>query len=173
MIRFYDSKSEYGVFSNFYQLETPIYYDNLPFSTSEHLYQYLKFGNDDRSETIRYRKLIQEASTPYTTKILGHQHCPKNKEMYFRKYLPIIEQSKKDGIKMMEGWDTIKVEVMKIIIRMKFSIDKYKQILLSTGDKTIVEHTHRDNFWGDGGNGTGKNHLGKILMEIRDEFINK
>ena len=42
-----------------------------------------------------------------------------------------------------------------------------KLLLLATGDSVIVEHTEADAFWGDGGDGSGKNMLGRILMEVR------
>ena len=31
----------------------------------------------------------------------------------------------------------------------------------------IVEHTKNDAYWGDGGDGSGRNMLGRILMEVR------
>ena len=34
----------------------------------------------------------------------------------------------------------------------------------------IMEHTEKDAYWGDGGDGSGKNMLGRILMEVRDEL---
>ncbi|MAZ56127.1 MAG: swarming motility protein YbiA, partial [Flavobacteriales bacterium] len=45
-----------------------------------------------------------------------------------------------------------------------------KKYLLSTGDRELVEHTTRDSFWGDGGDGTGANQLGKGLMRIRTQL---
>ena len=32
-------------------------------------------------------------------------------------------------------------------------------VLLSTGTAVLVEHTPRDSYWGDGGDGSGKNML--------------
>jgi N-glycosidase YbiA len=43
-----------------------------------------------------------------------------------------------------------------------------KQILLDTGDATLVEHTTRDSYWGDGGDGSGRNRLGALLMQARE-----
>ena len=40
--------------------------------------------------------------------------------------------------------------------------------LLGTGDARIVEHTANDAYWGDGGDGSGKNMLGLILMRVRE-----
>ena len=45
--------------------------------------------------------------------------------------------------------------------------DKLRDLLLSTQDCTLVEHTINDSFWADGGDGTGKNMLGRLLMEVR------
>ncbi len=45
-----------------------------------------------------------------------------------------------------------------------------REILLGTGDAVIVEHTANDSYWGDGGDGSGKNKLGQILMRVRDEL---
>jgi N-glycosidase YbiA len=48
--------------------------------------------------------------------------------------------------------------------------DDIRQILLSTADAIIIEHTEKDSCWGDGGDGSGKNMLGQILMEVREEL---
>jgi N-glycosidase YbiA len=48
--------------------------------------------------------------------------------------------------------------------------EEIRNILLSTGDEEIIEHTTYDYYWGYGTNGTGKNMLGKILMEIREKL---
>lgn len=39
--------------------------------------------------------------------------------------------------------------------------------LLATGVATLVEHTANDSYWADGGDGSGKNMLGRILEEVR------
>ena len=40
--------------------------------------------------------------------------------------------------------------------------------LKATGNALLVEHTTRDKRWGDGGNGSGMNWLGQILMHVRN-----
>jgi ribA/ribD-fused uncharacterized protein len=53
----------------------------------------------------------------------------------------------------------------------KFTQHEGLRVLLkSTGDAKIMEHTSRDNYWGDGGDGRGKNHLGQILMKVRERI---
>lgn len=39
---------------------------------------------------------------------------------------------------------------------------------MGTGDKILREHTRWDNYWADGGNGSGKNRLGYLLMKVRE-----
>ena len=48
-----------------------------------------------------------------------------------------------------------------------------KRRLLGTGDRELVERSPYDSFWGDGGNGTGQNWLGKLLMELRKKLRSK
>jgi predicted NAD-dependent protein-ADP-ribosyltransferase YbiA (DUF1768 family) len=41
---------------------------------------------------------------------------------------------------------------------------------MQTGDRPIIEHYSDDVYWSDGGDGSGKNRMGVLLMKIRDEF---
>lgn len=41
---------------------------------------------------------------------------------------------------------------------------KLADMLIQTGDAKLVERTNKDKFWGDGGNGSGANKLGIMLM---------
>jgi len=57
---------------------------------------------------------------------------------------------------------------MRDAVRAKFEQhDALRQALLDTGDARLVEHTEHDAYWGDGGDGSGRNRLGEILMELR------
>lgn len=67
---------------------------------------------------------------------------------------------------------------MREALELKFNPDTQQgailcQMLLNTENKILVEHTKEDNFWGDGGGpGLGKNMLGELLMERRNELKN-
>lgn len=66
-------------------------------------------------------------------------------------------------------WESVKDHVMLEAVRAKFSQhDELKNILLSTGDAELIEY--KDSYWGDGGDGSGKNRLGQILMLVREEL---
>ena len=45
-----------------------------------------------------------------------------------------------------------------------------RALLLATAPAKLVEHTENDAYWGDGGNGKGKNRLGYLLMELREQL---
>ena len=49
-----------------------------------------------------------------------------------------------------------------------------KEQLIATGNSFLVEHTKRDKYWGDGGDGgndtKGRNMLGKLLVQVRNEL---
>lgn len=60
---------------------------------------------------------------------------------------------------------------MRDAVMAKFSMhDDARRALLDTGDARLVEHTEVDRYWGDGGDGSGLNKLGLILMETRDRL---
>lgn len=72
-------------------------------------------------------------------------------------------------VALVPDWNDIKLQCMREILDAKFTQHpRLYSILLSTGDEEIIE----GNWWGDTYwgmcNGKGSNHLGKILMWIRD-----
>lgn len=42
-----------------------------------------------------------------------------------------------------------------------------RAILLATGDEEIIENSPTDYYWGCGTDGSGRNMLGQILMQVR------
>jgi hypothetical protein len=42
-----------------------------------------------------------------------------------------------------------------------------RAILLATGDEELIENAPNDYYWGCGSDGSGKNMLGQILMQVR------
>ncbi len=68
-------------------------------------------------------------------------------------------------------WDRCKCELMYRAIRQKFSSHlDIQQVLLDTLDAEIIEDSPVDYFWGCGSAKTGANHLGRILMRVRDDL---
>jgi len=137
-IKFYSVNEAFGEFSNFAKF--PIRLDGKIWPTSEHYFQAHKFENKAYAERIR------KAKTPMQAAKLG--------------------RSRK--VKIKRNWESIKDNVMRKAVEAKFrQHEELKMMLLRTGSAKIIEHTENDDYWGDGGDGSGKNKLGIILMEIR------
>ena len=71
-------------------------------------------------------------------------------------------------------WSKTKFDRMRGVLYAKFTQHpKLKELLLSTGDKRLVEAATVDNavnrLWGEV-DGKGKNMLGVLLMELRDKL---
>lgn len=70
-----------------------------------------------------------------------------------------------------KNWHDIKVDVMRHILCLKFSQPILKEKLLNTGDMQLIEvNWWYDRFWGTDEFLHGENHLGILLMSVRDQL---
>ena len=144
VINFYSTKDAYGCFSNF--AAYPFKINNKIWKTSEHYFQAQKFAGTEHEEELRL------VASPMVVARMG-----RSRQRPLRK-----------------DWEITKDDIMREALRAKFTQnEELKKILLDTGDAELVEHTTNDSYWGDGGDGSGKNMLGKLLMELRDELKNE
>lgn len=73
-------------------------------------------------------------------------------------------------VTMRGDWEEVKNDIMLDLLRIKFSQPSFRDSLLATGDAYISEENNwHDTYWGVC-NGEGKNMLGKLLMQVRDEL---
>lgn len=71
------------------------------------------------------------------------------------------------------GWNEMRLEIMEKLLRVKFIESDRRKKLVDTFPAELIEGNHwQDRFWGVCF-GEGENHLGKLLMKIRDEFANE
>ena len=67
-------------------------------------------------------------------------------------------------------WEEVKLPLMHGLLQQKFNSENLRHLLLSTGDRELIEGNNwGDTFWGVYG-GKGHNHLGKLLMRVRSEL---
>jgi N-glycosidase YbiA len=141
VIRFYSVNDDYGAFSNFARYSIRLKGKRWP--TSEHYFQAQKFADAREQEEIRC------ASTPMLAAQWGRDRKRK----------------------LRRDWESAKLGVMREAVEAKFRQHAdLRALLLATGDAKLVEHTENDAFWGDGGDGSGRNELGRILMSVRDRL---
>lgn len=141
-IRFYRVQDPYGEFSNF--AAYPIVLNGRKWPTTEHYFQGQKFPGTEHEEAI----------------------CLIKSPM-------IAARSGRDRKKpLRKDWEAVKDAIMSEAVRAKFTQHpRLRDLLLSTGDAQLIEHTRNDRYWGDGGDGTGLNKLGHILMKLRKELL--
>jgi ribA/ribD-fused uncharacterized protein len=144
VINFYSTKDAYGCFSNF--SAHPFKLKGKIWKTSEHYFQAQKFAGTEHEEEIRM------IDSPMVAARAG--------------------RSRQRPLR--EDWEVVKDDVMREAIRAKFTQhEDLRKILLETGDAILVEHTANDRYWADGGDGSGLNMLGKLLMELREQLRNE
>lgn len=116
--------------------------DGKMYPSTEHAYQAAKTLDEDEREQIRIAPKFRDA------KHLGQK---------------VTKRS---------DWDEVKIAVMKECLRQKFERPDLREKLLATGNQELIEgNTWMDQFWGVC-NGIGSNHLGKLLMALREEIRN-
>lgn len=142
---FYEATQPYYEFTNFYP--APITISGKTYPTSEHYFQAQKFATTDPALAEK----IRTSASPRDAFNLARTNQR-------------IEPNWHAGLKD---------KVMKDALIAKFVQYPYiRSLLVGTGDKILVEHTTKDKYWGDGGDGSGVNKLGKLLMEVRNDIKN-
>ena len=137
VIPFYSTSGEYGCFSNFSR--HAVFLKGKHWPTTEHYFQAQKFAGTPDEEEVRAAK---------TPKIAANEG-----------------RSRKRPLR--RDWERVKDQIMVEAVLAKFTQHAdLTAILLGTGDAKLVEHTVNDSYWGNGGDGSGKNMLGQILMWV-------
>lgn len=128
----------------------PLAVNAIPIRTSEALYQACRFPHMPDVQ----RQVIEEKS-PMSAKMVTK---------------PYRSNSRPD-------WDEVRVDIMRWVLQVKLAQNwsKFCELLLRTGDRSIVEHSRRDPFWGarpiDAETLVGSNVLGRLLKQLRERVI--
>ena len=129
-INFYRTDDDYGCFSNFGALSDQARWAILAYDGA-------LFSSRRSSRTSDIATRSEEANSPMLAARMGRDRKKK----------------------LRRDWESAKVNVMTDALRAKFTQhEELRAILLSTGDAKIVEHTENDDYWADGGDGSGEKH---------------
>jgi len=140
-IEFYGRSKDYFEFSNFYPAIIKV--DNRYWPTSEHYFQAMKF----RDPAIQQR--IAACATPGEAAKMGRDR----------------------SLPLRNNWEDVKEGFMKTALLAKFSQhDDLQMLLLNTKDACLIEASPIDGYWGWGEDKKGKNRLGHLLMQVREEL---
>lgn len=141
-IRFLSTIEQWKDFSNLAPYAITI--DGEEWFSTEHYYQYQKYKDIDPS----FATYIKWIPNPKDVKKL----C--------------IENDTKHGTR-----DAIKVDILSKAVQVKFtSYSNLRRLLLSTGSEELIEANPDDYFRWEWTDGSGKNMMGKILMDIRNKL---
>lgn len=137
-------RGKFVFLSNFFPC--PVMLDGLEFPTVEHAFVAAKTTN------MAERRVIQLLPTPGKAKRYGAR------------------------LELRENWEELKLQVMEHLLRQKFSAgSELAAKLAQTGEVELLEGSNwGDTFWGVRlACGMGHNHLGRLLMQIREELFQK
>jgi ribA/ribD-fused uncharacterized protein len=105
---------------------------------------------------------IQAAKNPYNKDYVQKQQHART---------PLISKNLGRKTEIREDWDKICDKIIYKITKCKFDQhNDIKENLLNTGLRPIIQHSKGDSYWGDGGDGTGQNRMGKILSVLREQY---
>ncbi|MBT8119818.1 MAG: NADAR family protein [Gammaproteobacteria bacterium] len=118
--------------------------DGVEWPSVEHYYQAMKFEDGEIRESIRSADHPEKAS----------------------------KLSKANKKLVRKDWSQVRqVMITRAVYTKCRSHQEIADLLLSTGDKHIVEATMYDYYWGVGRDGRGHNVFGKVLMAVRDKLM--
>ena len=176
-IKFFSDKDRYFELSNHFM--KPFSLDGDIYESSEHYFQAQKFKYPEATaHTLKYSKLICQADCAFKATDMGIQRVNYRGCLWY-----LNEKRPKLGMmndvihqycitqlaKPNPEWDTIQIDVMRKAIGAKFSQNyTLETLLLDTGDRQIIYSNPNDSFWGVGDDNKGENHLGRLLMELRE-----
>ena len=147
---FHKKTDDHWILSN--MASCPLEIEGIPFKSSEHLFQTLKFATQESVLAV-YNSNSPKMTAKHYQKLDGHRR---------------------------EDWGQILVDVMKFCLHQKYlQCPEFRQELDSTQGYNIVElqdrkndkESSRANGWGvktKGENYEGANIMGRLLMELRD-----
>ncbi|WP_421829165.1 NADAR family protein [Larkinella sp.] len=141
-IKFYRVSGPYGFLSNF--SPHPIYVEREMWATVEHYFQASKFENNE------VRKKIKSFNSP----------------------MKAAQEGRSRNYVIRADWESVKDSIMLNGLIAKFlQHQELKVELLKTEDAILIEDSFNDSYWANGGDGKGKNRLGKLLMDVREIII--
>ena len=133
-----------------------ILYDGVIYPSTENFYQAMKYSKDH---------FIQLEGWKFSISVRSHiaYNLKPNESKKYSKENPLTNHK----------FEQKKLEIMESAQRQKYSKEPFKSKLIATGDALLEEgNWWGDKFWGvDIKTRDGENHLGKIIMKIRDELI--
>lgn len=120
----------------------PIPFEGRRYPSAYNAYQSAK------SKSVKYKNTCQSTLSPYAMQFIAYNTLPR------------------------PDWELVKDNIMYTVLKIKFSIPKYRDLLLGTGEVYLLNgNRYNETYWGYNLNTEqGYNKLGLMLMKIREEL---
>jgi len=139
----YKFQGEHRFLSNFYLIPDGIEYEGILYPTVEHGFQAAK------SDNVDVRRAIAQESTPSLAKSAGQK------------------------VSLRDDWNKLRIPIMGELLCIKFNKEPFRLMSMNTYPDELIEGNNwGDRFWGVC-DGEGKNWLGELLMEIREQLMKR
>jgi ribA/ribD-fused uncharacterized protein len=141
---------------------------NYVFSDSEKIFGFL-YDFEFMSLTFPHKMKRRGVEFPSAGNAFHAEKCPDPKDFEkFSKIDPFKANEASVGVPVYKNWVDMRDGIMVDLMKQKFSDPELKKLLLSTGDKKLINANHwGDTYWGVNERGEGQNQLGLILEEVR------
>lgn len=127
-------------------------------------------GISVRSSEALYQAMRYPHQPDWQREILAAPHAMRSK---------MASKKNQRQLSSRPDWEQVREDIMRWCLWVKASQHsvRFGEVLLSSGDRKIVERSRRDRFWGavpvEDDLLEGENMLGRLLMELRDEFAKR
>jgi len=155
-LNFFKAWDENGALSNFAPF--PVRIDGVDWLTVEHYYQAQKFAGVDSKIARDAMEDIRLSESPEGAAKIGRSVQVKHPEC------------------VRSDWESAKLDVMRrALVEKLTTYEGPRSLLLNSvcadGRQRVIEKSPMDAVWGAGRDGTGRNLLGVLLQEIREELL--
>lgn len=166
VVYFYSVDGIEGFLSNFYTVDFTDS-NGRSWKSSEHYYQAHKFDDQELFDLVASQTTCRDC---YRT---AWEHKDKWVDFWEKPYETTAVLSVPLAVSAAASVPfplLYKDAIMYSALQYKFEVPELRAKLLETGQATLVEHAMRDYHFGIGSDGSGKNMLGLLLMNIRDSL---
>lgn len=156
VIKFNAAHPVYAFLSNMYP--APFVLDDRMWCSVEHYFQYMKLENPVDKKAAKINEELQ-------AKLLASFDTFKARYCGSKKASAVPRED-------WEGEENLRMQVMRRAITAKFKQNHLlAAMLIATDGSKLIEESPWDDYWGNGKDGDGENHQGKLLTRLRKKLI--
>jgi len=162
----FKDRGNYHQFSNKYG-DGKLYVDGVDWLNADVYFNVQKFvsGRGTTDQSHAFAEILKKSKSPSYTNALINMRKP-SKALGDGLIEDILNKYTRKNTPVRQDWDSIRLDVLKVVLFHKFYFDaNLKYLLINTDDRQLI-YTSRDRWMGAGDN-IGENTLGTTLSDLR------